>query len=389
MASLIEFMHTTAAYNQAALQLMVGEANFVSTNLGYPPIRQTNELTNIWIYPAPMGVGGSFQTTSLTFGFEQGRLHNVQARRVQDWFKSADTNFAIVPAVPVVDGSPLARSLSERWAKNLGADLAAIAATNHFLVRTSLVTLPDQPERPDRESRSIPDHTKPLAVMTRWTGNRDSFNFSADPFHLSYRAHDHALIIATLRRDTPRTRPKLVVTNWHELIAPVPTKQEWVTRFLGGQAAWDTMEKPDRVTARMLHRAGKDEGTEPVENPKPVPVPQNLGRDASRLLLDFDSYAWGSMKMCGGPVYVASLTFTRGTNELTMDFCFNCNDLQVTFNGESRKDAFDPSHQRFANIFKAVFPRDAMIQGLKKEDDAANRAQFLRSVESLVDPELR
>ncbi len=389
MASVIEFMHTAVAYNQAALQLMVGEANFVSTNLGYSPIRQTNELTNIWIYPAPMGMGGSFQTTDLTFGFERGRLHNVQVRRVQEWFISADTNSAVVPTVSIVDGSSLARSLSERWAKILGADLAAISATKHFLVRTSFVTRPDQPERPDRASRMMPELEKPLAVMTAWAERRDSFISGLQPFHLSFRAHDHALVRASLHRDAPRTRPKLVVTNWHELIAPVPTEKEWVTKFLGGQAARDTVDKPDRVTARMLHRLGKDQGTEPLENPESVPVPRSLARDASRLLLDFDSYAWGSMKMCGGPVYVASLTFTRGTNELTMDFCFNCNDLQVTFNKESRQDAFDCSQSRFLGLFRQIFPRDPLLRSVKPDDDVGNLAQFRRSMESLSDPELR
>ncbi len=389
MASIIEFMHEAVAYNQAALQLMVGEANFVSTNLGYPPIRQTNELVNVSIYPAPMGVGGSFQTTNLTFGFERGRLHNVQVRSVQEWFRMAATNSSLVPEVLVADGTPLARSLSERWAMIVGVDLAAISATNHFMVRTSFVMRPDQPERPDRASRTIPELSKPLAVTTRWTRNPESFNFTVDPIHLSYRAHDQALIRAVVYRDAPRTRPKLGVTNWHELIAPVPTEKAWLTKFLGGQAARDTVDKPDRVTARMLHRLGKEEGSDPVENPEPVPVPRSLGREASLLLLDFDSYAWGSMKMCGGPVYVASLTFVRATNELTMDFCFNCNDLQVTFNKESRKDAFDCSQSRFLGLFRQIFPRDPLLRSVKPDDDAANFTQYRRSMESLADPELR
>lgn len=301
----------------------------------------------------------------------------------------AATNVALVPEVPVADGGALARSLSDRWASVVGVDLAAISATNHFLVRTSFVILPDQPDRPERASRMIPVFAKPLAVTVGWAERQDSFMSSLQPFCLTYRAHDHALISAFLRRETPRTRPKLTVTNWHELIAPVPTEKEWVTKFIGGPAARAIVEKPDRVTARMLHRLGKEEGTEPVENPEPVPVPRSLGREASRLLLDFDSYAWGSMKMCGGPVYVASLTFVLGTNELTVDFCFNCNDLQVTFNKESQKDAFDCSQSRFLGLFKQIFPKDSLLRSVKPDDDAANLMQYRRSMEALADPEVR
>ncbi|MDQ6632750.1 MAG: hypothetical protein M3Y82_13510, partial [Verrucomicrobiota bacterium] len=80
MTNIIQFLHTTAAYQNAVLQLMVGEANFVAKQLD---LKETVPVvamakTNEWeVEPPPDGIGGVVSSTNYTFYFHEGRLQSI------------------------------------------------------------------------------------------------------------------------------------------------------------------------------------------------------------------------------------------------------------------------------------------------------------------------
>ncbi len=87
MTNVIAFLHTTTAYQTAALQLMVGEANFAARQLDLKeslPIVVPADTNNWEVEPPPMGLGGDITTSNYFFEFHEGRLKTI---RKNDWIK--------------------------------------------------------------------------------------------------------------------------------------------------------------------------------------------------------------------------------------------------------------------------------------------------------------
>ena len=76
MTNIIELLHTSAAYQAAAVQLMIGHANFVSKQLDLPDVipTATNQLKFCDANSPALGVNGDLGSSNYTFNFEQGRL---------------------------------------------------------------------------------------------------------------------------------------------------------------------------------------------------------------------------------------------------------------------------------------------------------------------------
>jgi hypothetical protein len=74
ITNIIELLHTTASYQTAVFQLMVGEANLAATQLDLNDSRPLviNQNTNDWnVSPPPLGIGGSVLTSNYIFEFQR------------------------------------------------------------------------------------------------------------------------------------------------------------------------------------------------------------------------------------------------------------------------------------------------------------------------------
>ena len=91
------FLHTTTAYQTAALQLMVGEANFTAKQLDLKeplPIVIPAD-TNKWeVMPPPMGVGGMILTSNFDFEFGGGIFDRHQQKGLAEESFSASHKYA-------------------------------------------------------------------------------------------------------------------------------------------------------------------------------------------------------------------------------------------------------------------------------------------------------
>src|SRR5262245_58436217 len=86
--NIIQLLHTTMAYKAAVLQLMTGEAHFVSEQLELrDPVRPA-AVSNIWEQSLDLpsrGVGGILLSPKFFFEFHAGRLRVIDK---PDWFKA-------------------------------------------------------------------------------------------------------------------------------------------------------------------------------------------------------------------------------------------------------------------------------------------------------------
>ena len=94
-----------------------------------------------------------------------------------------------------------------------------------------------------------------------------------------------------------------------------------------------------------------------------------LAKKISAALLDFESYnGWGSQKGCITDDGVR-LRIVRGTDEVHIRFCFECDILHIG-RGEFEKEInFDRGHDRFADLFREAFPKDAVVRGIPRKQN--------------------
>ena len=112
--------------------------------------------------------------------------------------------------------------------------------------------------------------------------------------------------------------------------------------LFGGGVAYDTVMSPERVEVFLLT---SDFGETHAGEARAGPVkPDRKSATAlSKALLDFDGYHWGVAKLCS-PDYGIKARFIRGKAVVQVRFCFDCDILEITFDGKTRTENFDFSH---------------------------------------------
>src|ERR1035438_3507835 len=83
MTNVIAYLHTTFAYQSAAMQLMVGQANFQAQqlHLAEPLPIVAPASTNEWnVAMPPEGVSGGFATSNYIYQFREGKLVSIQKK---------------------------------------------------------------------------------------------------------------------------------------------------------------------------------------------------------------------------------------------------------------------------------------------------------------------
>jgi hypothetical protein len=384
MAGIIDFLHTTAAYKQAVVQLMIGEANFAATNLGYPPIRGTNEMVSYEVMPPPAGFAGGIVTTNLVIHFERGRIRYFGKPRPDIGRAEAGTNyFRDALAAPARSFEEL-HSAATNLLSALGVDLVQLETACRFYASTNGIPL-----RRFRSDLALgdPESDKllnPPFVQTAWSTNKPKLFFGyGAPASVTINTVDLSIKDAWIHANTSRSRPKLRVTNTIELLSPVPTPEQWTTQFLGGAEAARIVKEPDKVSVVLLDSSKIEGGEVGPERSQTITLSRHMALRASATIGSFDSYAWGSQKLCGEPAYGAKLVFEKDRKTLEVALCFGCADLRVQFGQHVSKDAFDFSHNELLEIVRSAFPGDAELKEIEKKEPEAARRSYLDALNSM------
>ena len=134
----------------------------------------------------------------------------------------------------------------------------------------------------------------------------------------------------------------------------------------GAQAA---VAKPKKVTA---YRLADNSFYQPMvadykTTAGPVEVDDDVAIQASKLLLDVDSYLWDAAKGCE-PIFGVRLNFVQGDESTDVLFCFECDILTVYHQGKPiGGEDFDKIRPKLVEIVKKIFADDQAIQRLKPE----------------------
>jgi len=130
---------------------------------------------------------------------------------------------------------------------------------------------------------------------------------------------------------------------------------------LYGKRALQLIRSPDRISAVLL----RDRNGRVSERSREVLLSAAAQHSAAKLLSSDASYGWNVWKPCA-PQYGSRLILRRGTQSVTVDFCFDCDILSVTpaARPENRAD-FGPSRAAWLRLFRAQFPKDKTFQTLQ------------------------
>jgi len=332
LTNVIAYLHTTLAYQSAAMQLMAGQANLAAQQLHLnepvPIVVPAN--TNDWrLAMPPDGVTGILTTSNNIYRFSAGKLLSVQ-RKVQ----RHGTAEATAPSASLIDTNG-AYQLARQYLAAISVDVPALENQYPHTI-TQLGARPPVRRR-SNATNTVPAHADaPAAAPTfriSWGGAENSAH--AAPGNKTQVIMD--ILGSTkqctgLRIENPDwlKTPPLRVTNAAALLGTPPPPQHFVEQFLGGRAAYETVAKPDRVVASLL----KAQGDDPNNKTESVPVMANPGTAAllSQTLTDFNSYDWLTDK-CGLPDYGVRLRFAKGADTVEILWAADCDHLQATFNG--------------------------------------------------------
>ena len=378
MTNVLAFLHTTAAYQSAALQLMLGEANFAATQLALDDRvpSNTNGLVEWRVSPPPMGLAGEVLTTNFAYSFERGRLTFIAKR---DWLKRAGaTNLSDLAGEKSLLDTNTALAFATQALARLQIDLAALPRPAHVL------QLPAR--KVDETGRNLPGWENVVATpvfQISWGPRAAPADFR-NPVGLKLLGTTPELLEWRLRERNLSRRPVLAVANAAALLGPLPPPRHFVEELFGGRTAYETVLSPERAEAWLLNSAfTREEVRLPETRQGPVTLPAKLAKEFSGTLLDFSTYHWSVTKLCA-PDYGLKLRFSRGTNAVDVRFCFECDILEITSAGQIRTENFDFNHNAFVSMAKRLFPKDQTIQKLEKENEQQARKRFESELQRLA-----
>ena len=375
MTNIIAFLHTTSAYQAAALQLMIGEANFAAEQLGIPerlPV-QTNRLVIAEVGPPALGVNGAVGTSNYTFGFDHGHLTSVRKR---DWMKRLDP--------PITNVSELSK-LSSRIDTN-GAYQLATQWLNGLSFMVSALNERFVPQIVQVPGGGAAAKTVALPMFQVTWGEKPPPFDMVNPLRMRLLGSTLELLELHVRDHKLCGRPPLVVSNQAKLLEPWPTPRDYVEGLFGGPEGYRAVTAPETVDLYVLNsRFREDELSLPEVRLGPVRMNGSSRQQLADILVDFDTYQWGVMKLCSVD-YGVKARFIRGRSIVQVLFCFECDILEVTVDGKARNENFDFNHNALVRIIRQVFPADRRIRRLEENpDEEQGRENFIRSLREQAD----
>jgi hypothetical protein len=369
ITNVIQFLHTTAAYQTAALQVMVGEANFAAKQLD---LKETVPLqafvdTNQWtVMPPPMGVGGSVLSSNYVFIFSKGRLNSIHK---MDWFKKLSppiTNLLELANQPSLIGADGAYQLATQWLARLSVDpeLERKLQPQVFQVPATRIST---------DGHNLPGLSNNVAIplfQVSWGEGKPPRDFM-NPVRMQILGTTKELLELVVRDASFFKRLPLTVSNVAELLGPLPPPRHFVEQLVGGEDAYQTISHPGRVEGWLL-RSQQEDGdfTKNTARAGPLKLKPEIAKLFSDTLLDFNSYAWTVQKLCS-PDYGLRLQFARGNDVVEFLLCYECDILEVTYKGRTTSENFDYGHNKLVRALQAVFPEDEIVKKLELNNEKA------------------
>jgi len=341
LTNVIAYLHTTFAYQSAAMQLMVAQANFEAQQLH---LRETLPIvapadTNAWrVAMPPDGVGGAFASSNYVFKFNAGKLVTIQR-------KPADMD-----------------ALEQKYPHRV---VEMTARTT--VARDRARSRPGATNRPP-EHATATDKTPTASPVFRltWGGRSAGSPPVSAPLQITMEILGSTKQCLGLQIQNPDLlkSPPLQVANAAKLLGPTPTPQQFVEEWLGGPAAYQTVAKPDLVAAWLLNSQA-DQPDNRTSRTAAISVDAATAANLSRTLTDFNSYSWMEEKACQ-PDYQAGVRFSKGADRVEFLLCFDCDHLLVSHNGRSAEKDFDGGHVALLQAIQAVFPQDGVVKNLSR-----------------------
>ncbi len=375
VTNIIQFLHTTASYQTAVFQLMVGEANLAAKQLDLSDSRPLviNQNTNEWnVSPPPMGIGGSVLTSNYIFEFQKGQLAWVKKT---DWFQKVTppiTNLVELASRRSLLDSNSAYQLATQWLSRLSVDVNGLERRfppNVFQVPARRIA---------SDGSNLPGVSNNIATplfKISW-GDRKPPMDMMNPVRVEILGTTKELLDLSIRDASLFKRPPIAVTNIAELLGPLPPARHFVEELFGGSNAYAAVKSPDHVEAWLLNTFSeqREQGKKP-ERAGPMTLKPSVAKTFSGVLLDFDTYQWGVMKACA-PQYGLRLRFVRAADSVEILFCYECDILQVTHNGRTKEENFDFAHNKLVKAVQNAFPKDEIVRKLELNDEKQSRKQF-------------
>ncbi len=361
-------MHTTAAYQAAVAQLLIGEANFVGKQLelpGWKPIQATNEA-KIAVFEPYAGPGGSVVTEDFKLSFIYGRLWIVERIKRTDgprknWPSSRDEFLQLKSAMDTNESRGLARS----WLHAVGVDTNRLEQQQVFTAKQSRMW----PEASDDVSN------QPTPVPLHYLAWIQSSNRPFPQHSIEVRADTKELWRLQIPDTNHFMLRKLVLTNKAELLGPEPSPRKFVHQIFGGPARFNIVVAPTKVEAELVEQMMTRSGTEFRVLRGPVRVRGEKAERLSRLLTEFESYGWLMSSLCS-PEYGVRLRFYQGDKMVEVVLCLKCS--QMLIDGKPGPE-FHFSNPALVKVLREVFLNDKALEGLKPKQPSW--ADYLRTME--------
>lgn len=378
IADTLQFLHTTDAYQAAALEVMAGEANFTARQLDFGESIAPNTVrTNRWrVSPPPYGIGGTISSANYIFEFSQGRLLSVEKI---DWLKKSAPplgDLLDLARQPSLLNTNSAHQLAKQKLAAISVDIEALEAqfppmifqvparrrdpsglplsgvSNNIAVPLFMVGWGDDPatrlirDRMQQLNRPMPDLARPSSLNSAF---------------VQILGTTKEVVKLHVRDGKFSKRPLLQLANVAELLGPLPPPRHFVEALVGGKDAYETISKPDKAEAWLL-TSGSDRPK--VDRAGPIKLTTGTAKAFSDALLNFDSYLWRDGKACVMDEG-ARLRFTRGTDTVDIRLCYECDMLSIRHSGSTHIPDFDPAHNALVRALQAAFPNDKIVKGLQ------------------------
>ncbi len=376
--NIIAYFYTTAAYNSAALQLMVGQANLAVEQMHLPepvPIVVPADTKHYEVGSPIRGLDGWINTTNFRFEFMKGRLAHISQL---NWLKKisppVSSDSELTNRVSLIDTNG-AYQLATQWLAGLSVDVPALQRKFSLHIAQSRAYTQTTNQFGKTEVVRVP-----IPVFEVSWGNRPDFMLGMNPAYVKIYGPTKELITFGFRGDMvkqiPFTKPPLEVTNADELIGPLPSQESYVKELFGGDEAYQTVKSPDYVEAWLLY-PDPDENVDgkPTIRAGPKKLVFERAEAFSNVLLDFNTYEWKVQKMCS-PDFGLGLRFVRGHDKVEFLFCYDCDILEVTHNGHTEQENFDFAHNQLVWAAQDAFPWDSALGKLEISDEASSHKEY-------------
>lgn len=277
-----------AAYKALALQLMIGEADQLTRELGLPvqhPI-QMQQLADAFVGPPLYGVAGSIQTTNLAVTFSGGQFHTLTRIDIYPPLKMSPATIKKLPPTANISAGE-AYQLATQWLTSISMDVASLEKHYPPKISQQVYSGPENPNatRFERGQPDIPSRTYIAYFEIAWDDGHLK-EFQRPPVMVTVLGNTKELVRLQLADRSFLRRPPLLVPNQAEFglvtntdsfvpavpatnqaITPGPWRvprwapkpdftpdqlQEWMAKFLGGTNVVQTLADPEQVKVYRL-----------------------------------------------------------------------------------------------------------------------------------------